>query len=272
MNEDNQKVYYGIRSDVLKIVAMVCMAIDHFGSFVVERYCKAIDLSTQSGIDLYENVKLINTFLREIGRLAFPIFCYQLIVGFYKTSSRKKYFLKLLTFAFISEPFFDLANSNVLLEFREYQNVFFTLSIGFLAIWLIDTVENSIRNEKYSILCQGAITVAACLLGSVLKTDYNFAGVFLIIVIYKLYGNRMQMVLYSPVLFLMAYAVRKYIQYGHNLHIVKESLISELPMAFAFMLIVQDNGVRKFGKKFKWFGYAFYPAHIFILYLIGRYI
>lgn len=276
MNCDYRKEYYGIRSDVLKIIAMISMAIDHLGAIVIEKYREVIDFSTQSGVDTYIRLGYIDTVLRQIGRLAFPIFCYQLVVSFYKTSNRGKYFRNLVLFAFISEPFFDLADRDVILEFSEYQNVFFTLSIGFLAIWLMDVIddqlENSIKDRKLSVLFQGLITVIACCLSALLKTDYNFPGVILIIVIYKLYGNRMLMALYSPVLFLIAYAVRKYIQFGYNAHIAKERVVSEMAMAISFILISQDNGVRKLGKKFKWFGYIFYPAHFLVYYLIRRFV
>lgn len=276
MNCDYRKEYYGIRSDVLKIIAMISMAIDHLGAIVIEKYREVIDFSTQSGVDTYIRLGYIDTVLRQIGRLAFPIFCYQLVVSFYKTSNRGKYFRNLVLFAFISEPFFDLADRDVLLEFSEYQNVFFTLSIGFLAIWLMDVIddqlENSIKDRKLSVLFQGLITIIACCLSALLKTDYSFPGVILIIVIYKLYGNRMLMAIYSPVLFLIAYAVRKYIQFGYNAHIAKERVVSEMAMAISFILISQDNGVRKLGKKFKWFGYIFYPAHFLVYYLIRRFV
>ena len=61
-----QKTSY--RNDVLKILAMVTMLIDHVGYMFFP------------GQMIY----------RTIGRLAFPIFAYQIAIGYSKTSNLKK--------------------------------------------------------------------------------------------------------------------------------------------------------------------------------------
>lgn len=77
---------------ILKLSAMIFMVIDH----------SALALYN-SGIIQNENLYI---FLRGLGRPAFPVFCFLLAEGFYKTSSREKYFIRLCRFAVISQiPF-----------------------------------------------------------------------------------------------------------------------------------------------------------------------
>ena len=69
---------------LLKLIAMISMLIDHVGAVVLP----------DVGI------------LRWIGRLAMPIFAYCLMVGLEHTRSVKKYLLRLLIVAVISQPLF----------------------------------------------------------------------------------------------------------------------------------------------------------------------
>ena len=45
----------------------------------------------------------ISDFFDVIGRIAFPLFAFFIVEGFFKTKSRKKYLANLLMFAVISE-------------------------------------------------------------------------------------------------------------------------------------------------------------------------
>lgn len=53
-----------------------------------------------------------------LGRIAFPIFCFLLVEGFFHTHNLKKYILNLGIFALISEPIYDLACAGTLFSFE----------------------------------------------------------------------------------------------------------------------------------------------------------
>ena len=100
----------------LKIIAVITMIIDHAGAF------------------LFPQAKI----LRIIGRISFPIFAFLICEGYEHTKDVKKYMLRLLLFAVISEPFFDLAMSGTIFSLNNGQNVIFTLLIGVVTIYFCE--------------------------------------------------------------------------------------------------------------------------------------
>ena len=139
----------GLSGSTLKIIAVVTMLIDHIGAAILARMMMVnglggIDQSDTTAVMQWysNNTTLFQVYqvMRSIGRIAFPIFCFLLVEGFEHTHDRKKYALRLGLFALISEIPFDLAFSSEVLEFQ-YQNVFFTLFIGMLTMWVYRMVE-----------------------------------------------------------------------------------------------------------------------------------
>ena len=128
----------GFSGSTLKLIAIITMLIDHIGAAVIARLL----IAGQGSELLYK----IYYAMRAVGRVAFPIFCFLLVEGFFYTGSRKKYALRLFGFALLSEIPFDLAFSGKILEFG-YQNVFFTLLIGLLTIMLFDEVTAALDPE-----------------------------------------------------------------------------------------------------------------------------
>lgn len=89
------------KSDSLKLVAMVTMLIDHVG------------------VIFFPEV----SWLRTIGRLAFPIFAYFIAQGFRYTSSRPKYFLRLLLFSLISQVPYVWLNHEVKVDLWQVNQI-----------------------------------------------------------------------------------------------------------------------------------------------------
>ncbi len=130
----------------LKVAAVVLMLIDHAGAF------------------LFPNLKI----LRIIGRLSFPIFAFLICEGYEHTRDPKKYAMRLLVFALISEPFFDFARSGSPIDIFGGQNVLFTFFISVVTISV----------------CQSQGTWIWSMIGMVaadlLLTDYGAFGVLLV--------------------------------------------------------------------------------------------
>lgn len=139
----------GLTASTLKMIAVICMFIDHVTAFVVYRLITSGIFKT--GIVLFENSsmkikpeELVYYSLRAVGRISFPIFAFFLVEGFFKTRSRWKYMLRLLVFALISEIPFTIAVEGLggsFLHLMAPTNVFYTLLIGLAVIWGSETLK-----------------------------------------------------------------------------------------------------------------------------------
>ena len=103
----------------LKLLAMALMLCDHLWATVLP------------GV----------MWLTAVGRVAFPIFAFQVAEGFQRTHDRKKYLLRMLVFALISEiPFNYLYYSSPVFPF--HQNVMFTFFIALLLMLGLEKVRS----------------------------------------------------------------------------------------------------------------------------------
>lgn len=210
----------------LKIIAVLTMLCDHI-AFVL--------LRGQGEGSLYQ-------YMRIIGRVSFPIFCFVLLQGFMTTKNMEKYIFRMLVFALLSEIPFDLAFSNCLLDWNK-QNVMFTLFIGLLVLI-------GIRRYETDLMAVGGIILAGCLVAAVLKTDYSYFGVALIAVFYLFRNNILAQGLWAVIL------------------IAAEGGI-EIYAAFALPICYLYQSEKKEKKLPKYFFYGFYPVHLLILYAIA---
>ena len=204
----------------LKCIAIVSMALDHTGAV------------------LYPS----QIWLRCLGRIAFPIFCFLIVEGFFHTHDVRRYMGRLGVFALISEIPYDLAFRGVPLEYA-HQNVFFTLLIGIGMMVLLE------RNREWPV--KAVILLLAMWLAVLVRSDYNFRGVLLIFVFYIFHESRW-----------LAVTAGGFWNFLYQGVIQKYGVLSVLPLALY-------NGER--GRKMKYFFYIFYPAHLLLLYGISRF-
>ena len=132
-----------LSGSALKLIAITLMLIDHTGLMILYNYpATTATLFSFGGVD-YSWYRIF----RDIGRAAFPIFCFLLVEGFLHTHNRKKYGLNLFLFACISEIPWNFMFTNTWRY--EKQNVFFTLFLGYLAFCALEYFwDNQFRNDK----------------------------------------------------------------------------------------------------------------------------
>lgn len=148
-------------SFVIKLIAIITMFIDHSGDAIIGQF----------------------SFLNVIGRIAFPLFCFQIVIGYKHTKNVNKYLLRLFLFGLISQIPFSLFTYSYLGRI-DLLNVFFTLSLGLLAIYILDVFS---KNYKYLAII---LDIALILFAEFAQTDYGWFGVCLIICIYLFYNDK----------------------------------------------------------------------------------
>ena len=257
----------------LKLIAHITMAIDHLAAVVIWRiYAASFGIrpglyyseywQDQVIVWMAEHQEMMYTiyeWMRYIGRMAFPIYCFLLVEGFLHTKNVKKYAGRLAIFAFLSEVPFDLAIEGQWMTFA-CSNVFFTLVLGLLAIWALSYVEKFHEfwvEKMWEPILGRIITLSSALIviagiglfaDMVLHTDYGFGGIIAIVVIYLL-RNQHVIAYIAGVMALSVFA----------------GDIEILALAMLYP-IINYNGTR--GKNVKYVFYAFYPVHLFVFALI----
>lgn len=248
---NSRKQKLGISGSTLKIIAIVTMLIDHIGAVVLARMI--LTYGTQSSITVVisrDTLYQIYTGCRNIGRLAFPIFCFLLVEGFQRTGNRIRYAIRLGVFAILSEIPFDLAFSSKVLEFS-YQNVFFTLLLGLLTMMAADALPGLWEKvaTKISTGARGLLTylttlavmALGMLVATCLHTDYDYKGILCIMVLYFFRQSRKSQCIAGFCAFLW-----------------------ENYASLAFLIVGFYNGKR--GMRLKLAFYLFYPLHLLLLY------
>lgn len=244
-----------LTGNFLKLIAIVAMLIDHIGHTIIWKlYLEACivdgvhimgDIIPNKAKKLY----LIYIIMRSIGRIVFPIFSFMLVQGFLHTSNLKKYGLRILIFALISEIPYDLAMSNSIVDFGN-QNVLWTLLIALIMIYGIKNLEKQTVSKRIPLTI--LYILVAMIITFFINSDCGFGGILFIAGLY-IFRNK----------FMWQFVT---------------GVISLIIMAFNFMWI-QLFGTASFilfrnyndavGKGNKYLFYIFYPFHLLILGLIG---
>ncbi len=229
----------------LKVLALAFMLVDHLGAAVFTRV----------------------TELRIIGRMAFPLYAWCLVVGVVYTRSPLRYMLRMLVMAVISQPLYMLALNHTWTDL----NILFTLTVAIAALW---GMHAKWKGSQFwvPILCY-------VLLGFI-KVDYGWKGLTFILLLYLARENKAGLCATY-----LAYALF----WGSSSSSIKSLL--DIPLVFlnlpgvgqvlgAFFklqgmvwlslpLVALDTHVRF--RMPKWCGYALYPMHLVLLIAIRLY-
>ena len=157
---------FELTSAGLHILAMLLMLCDHAWHTVVQG----------------------NDWMNCVGRIAFPIFAFMIVEGYFHTRNLKKYALRMLLFAVISEiPFNLMASGGWLYPF--HQNVLWTFLISIGAIHLNELARRS-GKTMLRIIAAVFTILAGYVLGFITMVDYYGAGVLMVLAFYFFRGRK----------------------------------------------------------------------------------
>ena len=238
-----KKTRFGLDSTALRLLAILFMVLDHLWATVVPG----------------------NLWLTCLGRLAFPIFAFQLCEGYRHTSDYRRYRRRLLVFALLSEIPFNLFYAGSVI-FPFHQNVLFTLLLGLLAIRQADRLRREEGIKKKSLRCLALLLIFAG--GVVLFPDYGLMGIMTVLCFFVFRDHRLFQLAAMAVLNIFTFK-------GQTIPISLFGLACDFPIqGFALLalpLIWLYNGEKgRGGKGLRLFWYIFYPLHMLALYFIQR--
>jgi len=236
----------------LKLIAIIAMAIDHTGAALLPQV----------------------PVLRVIGRIAFPIFCYSLAVGCVYTRDMRRYLLRMLLLALVSQPFYVLGLNHTtqamdLIQFGadpmrsaitwylmswNRPSIMLTLAAGLLLIWCF-------KDRKYAL----AAVFAAVILYFQGYLDYGWRGVALMLLFYAFLEHPG-----ASFLWVLGFMLWWGVMGGGGYQVGPVRFSTQTFAVLALPLIYLPTKTNL--KLPKWFFYLFYPAHLAALYAAQQFL
>jgi hypothetical protein len=272
------------RNDLLKLLALATMLVDHIGYMY------------------FPNEMLF----RIIGRLAFPIFAYQIALGYSRTSNLKKYVLRLSLFALITQVPYSFFSPEMKFNPLHF-NVLFTFLVGIGMLYAYDmgilNMKSFIKDKNYKHLLYGvallSLTVITIIIPEVISfvvkdfyLEYGLlalalvllfhifkekpvaavVGIIFLYILHGYYRVALWNSAYSSVLFWDNLFNYKYIWSKLDLESGYSQLQRYYFNAWGVFALIPILGLEVINPSWiklnKYVGYIFYPAHMALLILI----
>lgn len=223
----------GLNRDIIKYIAMLTMLLNHI-----------------SHIFLPED-SFLGIFMTDVGYFTAITMCYFLVEGYSYTSSKKKYGMRMLLFALISQIPFTIALQSTRL------NMMFTLLFCFLILVSMEKIKQPIL--KILAVIGLVLLCTIC--------DWSWKAALFTLLFAVLKDSKQKLTI--------AYFVSWFIFFMYGL--IDKPLIMSLCASMGIALsgvtmICLYNGKRaEWGQAFsKWFFYLFYPGHLLALWFIQQ--
>ena len=224
----------GLSQEGLKILACVTMLVDHaallFGG---------------------------SPWLRVIGRLAFPIYCFLLTEGIRHTRDVRRYLSRLLFAAIVSEPIYDLVLYPCV-GIWQHQNVLWTLALGCAMLWCMTMIHKPVAKL--------AVMLMFALAAQLIRAGYGSSGIYMIALFALCRGMPEGKWVLAAGLLVINWLMGSFTVSVFGLD-VPVQLFAELALVPIFLY---SGEKRTRLKAVSWGFYLFYPAHLLLLWGIAQ--
>ena len=246
----NETRHFDLSAAALHIIAMTFMLMDH----------------------LWATLLPAQEWLTCVGRLAFPIFAFMTVEGYFHTHDLRKYLRRMLVFALLSEIPFDLMYGGTWF-YPVHQNVIWTLLLGLLGIHLMEKARKKQKRALY-VLTVALVVVLGAVLGTLGMVDYYGAGVLTMFVFYLFRGRKWWCFLGQ---LLALYWVNVELLSGlmYPVHILgtEIELCQQGLALLALVPIWLYRGRQGYhSRPFQYACYAFYPVHMLVLVMVLNFV
>ena len=225
--------------NILKYIAVIAMLCDHIGVAFV-------------GMDSPQGVAM-----RVFCRLTAPVMCYFLVEGYMHTRSKKKYALRLLSFAIISQiPFSYLLTGKL---FSTHLNMMFTLFLCFMMLMVIEKVESRVLKFILALVIYSVCDYC----------DWGVVAPLWVMAFAMLRSDKKKLTaVYALIcVFWVLRSTNMAVAGGEMWY---EGLWQAGVFAFIPFIYLYNGEAGKSSKFSKWFFYWFYPLHILVIAVIFR--
>ena len=200
------------------------------------------------------------------GRLAYPIFAFMAVEGYFHTRSFQKYALRMLVFAVLSEVPFNLMCGGTWF-YPVHQNVIWTLLMGLLGVHLLETVRRNQNPALFAAAAVGVILAGRCwdpLHGRLLRCRRADGACFLLFPVGRAMVGGLAGQLARAVLAQCRDAGR--LMYPVQLFGASFEICQQGFALLALVPIWLYRGRQGYHSRwFQYFCYAFYPVHMLVL-------
>lgn len=238
----------GINQNLLKIIAVITMTIDHLGYF------------------LFPEIRE----LRIIGRMAYPIFTYLFAISFRHTGNKRKLLGRLVVFALAGSALIYAAGDT------SFVNILFLFVLGWFAFTAIDS--------KLDPLLITVIVIFLAITAELCKIDYGAYGIVTLAVFYVFHDKKViQFALFALVTILFSFqwlitdliTDSRYYTYlpqifGNGIYSFTAyfpevfAILALIPIGFYIYKAPKDKTALSYQAN-QYFYYAYYPVHFALL-------
>ena len=233
-------------SMMLHIMAMIFMLCDHLWGTIVPG----------------------NDWLTCLGRISFPIYAFLIVEGYFYTANLKKYMCRILLFAVISEIPFNLAMGSGIF-YPIHQNVLWSFLVSLVLIRWNEKAKSSRKRWVWVLVVLASVTLGP-LAGLLTFVDYYHAGILTVLVLYYFRGNKWWN--YAAQLICLWFINSEILGgYGYEFRLAGRTYFfarQSLAMLALIPIWLYKGKQGYHSKFFKYFNYAFYPAHLLLLGLL----